>query len=173
MCSPFYNTSAHFSSKFCKNMLALCPCQSNQPYSLCCQPFHIGEQLPATAEQLMRSRYTAYTQVNIDYIVQTTVPSQQQRLDQAAMKAWGESTQWAGLEIVAHKPNITKIHSSVEFNAYFETAEGKQAHHEVSLFVYIQDRWYFVDPTVELPTMKQPCLCGSGKKFKHCCGALI
>ncbi len=154
-------------------MSSLCPCQSNQSYHQCCQPFHLGEQLPATAEQLMRSRYSAYTQVNIDYIVQTTVPSQQPLLDQTAMKNWGESTQWAGLDIVAHKPNISKIHSTVEFKAYFNTPKGKQAHHELSLFVKIDGRWYFVDPTVPLPTMKQPCICGSGKKFKHCCGELI
>jgi UPF0225 protein CGSHiEE_01665 len=30
-----------------------------------------------------------------------------------------------------------------------------------------------VDPTVPLPTMKQPCVCGSGKKFKHCCGGFL
>ncbi|AUI66460.1 MULTISPECIES: YchJ family protein [Glaesserella] len=154
-------------------MSNLCPCQSNQPYSHCCQPFHLGEQLPTTAEQLMRSRYSAYTQVNIDYIVKTTVPSQQALLDQVAMKTWGETTKWAGLEIISHKPAISKIHSMVEFKAYFETEEGKQAHHELSLFVKIDGRWYFVDPTVPLPTMKQPCVCGSGKKFKHCCGAFL
>lgn len=118
----------------------------------------------------MRSRYTAYTQGNIDYLVKTTVPRQQTLLNQDVMKAWSKSTRWAGLEIVAHQPNIDKIHGTVEFHAYFETEDGKNAHHELSLFVKIDGRWYFVDPTVPLPTMKQPCICGSGKKFKHCCG---
>lgn len=151
-------------------MTTHCPCQSGMPYAQCCEPFHLGKQLPHTAEQLMRSRYSAYTQVNIAYIVATTVPSQQKLLDQQTMTEWGKSTQWAGLNILAHNPNLSKIHSSVEFKAFFNTDNGIEAHHEHSLFVKIDDRWYFVDPTVPLPTMKQPCLCGSGKKFKHCCG---
>ncbi|SUU49609.1 Uncharacterised protein [Actinobacillus ureae] len=95
--------------------LTACPCQSGKHSVECCQPFHLKQAYPATAELLMRSRYAAYTLVNIDYIVETTVPSQQKFLDQAAMKAWGESTKWAGLEILSHKPNISKIHSLVKF----------------------------------------------------------
>lgn len=150
---------------------SLCPCQSEKTYADCCRPFHSGEKLPETAEQLMRSRYCAYTQVNIDYIVSTTVPSQQKLLDPAAMQAWGEGTHWVGLEIVKHTPNLSKQHAVVEFKAFFETENGQEAHHEHSLFVRIDGRWYFVDPTVPLPAQKQPCICGSGKKFKHCCGS--
>lgn len=117
----------------------------------------------------MRSRYAAYTLHNIDYIVATTMPSQQPLLDQAAMREWSETTQWAGLEILSHQPNISKNHSTVEFNAFFRTENGLQAHHELSLFVKINERWYFVDPTVPPPNQKSPCICGSGKKFKHCC----
>lgn len=149
-----------------------CPCQSNTSYADCCEPFHLGK-LPDTAEQLMRSRYTAYTQVNIDYIVATTVPSQQGLLDRQAMREWGETTNWAGLEIVKHTPTLTKQHATVAFKAFFQTDNGIQAHHEHSLFVKIDGRWYFVDPTVPLPPQKQPCVCGSGKKFKHCCGGLL
>ena len=80
----------------------LCPCQSGLVYEACCQPFHLQQVLPDTAEKLMRSRYSAYTLVNIPYIVQTTVPAQQSFLDQIAMKEWGETTDWAGLEIIEH-----------------------------------------------------------------------
>lgn len=148
-----------------------CPCQSNKSYADCCQPFHLGIALPKSAEQLMRSRYTAYTQVNIPYIVETTVPSQQPLLDQQAMQEWGKNTKWVGLDILVHDSSLSKIHASVEFNAFFESEVGIEEHHEISLFVNINGRWYFVDPTVPLPTQKQPCICGSGKKFKYCCGA--
>ncbi|MCK3654600.1 preprotein translocase subunit SecA [Pasteurellaceae bacterium Macca] len=149
-----------------------CPCQSHQAYGDCCQPFHLGHQTPQTAEQLMRSRYCAYTLKNIPYIVATTVPSQQLLLDVDAMTQWAESTQWAGLEVLSHRP-LGKLHSLVEFNAFFIEEDECKAHHEHSLFVNIHDKWYFVDPTVSLPTQKQPCVCGSGKKFKHCCGAYL
>lgn len=148
-----------------------CPCQSGLSYQMCCEPFHLQQNDPDTAEQLMRSRYTAYTQRNIEYIVATTVPHQQAQLDQAAMKQWAETTHWVGLEIIEHKSNVSKIHSTVEFKAMFQTPNGIESHHEHSLFVKINERWYFVDPTVPLPTQKQPCFCGSGKKFKHCCGS--
>lgn len=149
-----------------------CPCQSGKPYTNCCQPFHLGSQFPQTAELLMRSRYTAYTMVNIPYIIETTVPSQQKLLNQQAIQEWGKSTHWAGLEILNHNPQYSKQHATVEFKALFQTENGLDAHHELSLFVQINERWYFVDPTVPLPAMKQPCICGSGRKFKHCCGIL-
>ncbi|RDE80143.1 YchJ family protein [Haemophilus parahaemolyticus] len=155
------------------NPTILCPCQSGKSYTDCCQPFHLHQMIPDSAEKLMRSRYTAYTQVNIPYIVETTVPAQQPLLDQQAMQLWGDETDWARLKIISHQPFVSKIHSWVEFKAFFNIENGIDAHHERSLFVLISGRWYFVDPTVPLPSQKQPCVCGSGKKFKHCCGAWL
>ena len=151
---------------------ALCPCQSSLSYEDCCGRFHSGNMFPETAEQLMRSRYSAFVLKNIPYIVQTTVPSQQTLLDEKALQDWADETQWLGLEIVKTE-TLTKIQSAVEFKAHFQGSEQPQVHHEHSLFVKIDGRWYFVDPTVPLPSNKQPCVCGSGKKFKHCCGGLL
>lgn len=153
--------------------ITACACQSGKAYAECCQPFHLKIKYPETAEQLMRSRYSAYTLVNIPYIVETTVPNQQKYLDQIAMREWGETTLWAGLEIVKHLSYISKNHSKVEFNAFFKTEEGIQVHNEISLFVKINQKWFFVDPTVPLPNQKQNCLCASGKKFKYCCGKYL
>lgn len=150
-----------------------CPCLSGERYQHCCQPLHQFLRFPATAEQLMRSRYTAYVLQNIDYIVKTTAPSQQAVLNVAALQQWAETTSWLGLRIKTHIPHLTPIHSIVSFEATFASPQGAQSHYEDSLFVNIDQRWYFVDPTVPLPTLKQPCLCGSGKKFKHCCGAYL
>lgn len=165
------NSTALFNLQ--ENPQAPCPCQSGQSYADCCQPFHLFHSFPQTAEQLMRSRYTAYVLQHIDYIVKTTAPLQQKRLNVAAISQWAAETDWAGLQIKKHLPQLSKIHSMVEFDAFFVTNDRKQSHHEQSLFVSIDKRWYFVDPTVELPAMKQACLCGSGKKFKHCCGVYL
>ncbi len=160
-----------------KNLTALftqaCPCQSGKPYEDCCAPFHLLKAFPENAEQLMRSRYSAYVLQLISYVVETTVPNQQALLDVKALQDWSEKTDWVGLAILAHHPKLSNIHSAVEFKAFFNTNEGEQIHHENSLFVKIDGRWYFVDPTVPLPTNKQPCICGSGKKFKACCGGLL
>lgn len=166
-------------NKTTENLTALfptelnCPCQSGKAYQDCCYPFHQFNQLPATAEQLMRSRYTAYVLQDIDYIVKTTTPSQQKRLNVEVLKNWAAETTWVGLNIKKHQPNLSKIHSAVAFDAFFNSENGIQSHQENSLFVQIEKRWYFVDPTVDLPAMKQACLCGSGKKFKHCCGVYL
>ena len=177
-----------------QNFLSTCPCQINPlsetssllSYQDCCQPYHESLAAP-NAERLMRSRYSAFVLVLPEYIVKTTVPAQQTLLDIKAIESWAKETDWAGLEIVTHTPKLGKRHAQVEFKAYFNTKEnagdlaGKmQAHHELSTFVKVQDktnndaRWYFLDPTVAMTvTQKQPCICGSGEKFKRCCGMYI
>ncbi|WP_279716974.1 YchJ family metal-binding protein [Chelonobacter oris] len=64
--------------------------------------------------------------------------------------------------------------ATVAFNACYRSANGLEVHHELSTFVNINGLWYFLDPTVEINlSMKQACLCGSGKKFKQCCGPFL
>lgn len=161
-------------------MPTLCPCGSTQSYTDCCQPFHLGRALPTTAEQLMRSRYAAFVLVLSDYIVATTVPFAQALLDKQAIHEWAVQTDWDGLEIVDHLPKLGKRHAQVEFRAYFLADGTRRAHHERSSFVKINDkvtfaaRWYFLDPTAALTiSQKQPCPCGSGEKYKRCCGQFL
>lgn len=189
-----------------QSSLPVCPCQINPTtettdaplsYQECCQPYHdafYNDEIDKadgikaeTAERLMRTRYSAFVLIKPDYIVKTTVPAQQGLLDVQAIKSWAMETDWAGLEIVEHKPKLGKRHAQVEFKAYFNTKDnandlaGKiQAHHELSAFVKVtnktnQDaRWYFIDPTVRMNvSQKQPCICGSGEKFKRCCGMYL
>ena len=180
--------------------LPICPCQINPVsdaigapllYQDCCQPYHDGllnkeaDGIKAeTAKRLMRTRYSAFVLVKPNYIVKTTIPAQQNLLDIKAIENWAKETDWAGLEIVTHTPKLGKRHAQVEFKAYFNISDNKddgiQAHHELSAFVKVTDktnneaRWYFLDPTVSMSvTQKQPCICGSGEKFKRCCGAYI
>lgn len=154
-------------------MLELCPCQSGIDYQNCCKPLHIKDKYATTALQLMRSRYSAFVKGEINYIVETTVPNQQTLLNKQALTDWAHSVQWKGLHILDYQEKLDKNKSSVTFKALFQTQDGDQIHDERSLFVNIQDRWYFADPTVELPSQKSPCICGSKKKFKHCCGGFL
>lgn len=151
-----------------------CPCGSGLNYLACCQLLHLDQEKALSAEQLMRSRYSAYVLQEIDYIVKTTVPSQQKLLDQQAIATWSKQTKWDGLDVIADQSKLGKNHAQVEFKAYYlapTVADSaiRDAHHERSTFVNIAGCWYFIDPTVTLPTMKQACLCGSQKKFKLCC----
>ncbi|MBT0885942.1 MULTISPECIES: YchJ family protein [Acinetobacter] len=150
-----------------------CPCGQGD-YQYCCQPLHVGQAHAETASQLMRSRYSAFALQQIDYIVQTTALGQQASLDVGAIADWSKSNQWLKLEVLNSNEKLDKSHAQVEFKAHYHDAKQAQIHHEFSHFVQHQARWYFLDPTTgQQPTMKQPCICGSGKKFKQCCAQFL
>ncbi len=150
-----------------------CPCGQGD-YQYCCQPLHEGQAHAETASQLMRSRYSAFALQQIDYIVQTTALGQQASLDVDAIADWSKSNQWLKLEVLNSNEKLDKSHAQVEFKAHYHDAKQAQIHHEISHFVQHQARWYFLDPTTgQQPTMKQPCICGSGKKFKQCCAQFL
>ena len=48
-----------------------CPCGKGDSLETCCGPFIDGTKRPATAEDLMRSRYSAFATHNVDYILDT------------------------------------------------------------------------------------------------------
>ncbi len=143
-------------------------------YANCCQPLHQGHHTAQTAEQLMRSRYSAFAKQQIGYIQQTTAPGQQAFLDMPAIAEWSSSNQWLQLDIVQANEKLDKTHALVEFKAHFHDGQQVQIHHEISHFVNSKGHWYFLDPTTDQPlTMKQVCICGSGKKFKQCCAQFL
>lgn len=154
-----------------------CPCGSGLPFAECCQPCHQG--VPAkSAEALMRSRYSAFVVGDIDYIIRTTVPAQAVYLDRQSLQNWADEMTWTSLVVKSHR-KIGKRHAQVHFVASYAKDDGSIGEHdELSAFVLIQDddkaQWYFLDPTVPVSlTNKQPCLCGSGEKFKACCGKFL
>lgn len=165
-----------------------CPCGSTLSYADCCAPLHVGQKFADTAAQLMRARYAAFVLQHVEYIVATTAPFQQPLLNTQAISDWAQQTDWAGLEVISHLVKLGKRHAQVEFKAYFHlpdssvldlaVLDSKGVHHELSTFVNIPtpgtSRWYFLDPTVVMPvTQKQPCPCGSGEKYKRCCGQFL
>ena len=129
-----------------------CPC-GNGAYARCCGPFHAGEALPATAEQLMRSRYSAYVLGDTAYLWRTWHPSTCPA-DLEATEADAASTRWLGLDVKRHTPQDA-THATVEFVARYKV--GGRAHrlHETSRFVRLdangaespEGRWLYVDGT--------------------------
>ena len=159
----------------------LCPCQSGNELEECCGPIIAGRKHAMTAEQLMRARYTAYTQRAMDFIEETHDPKTRGDFDSAANRQWAETTRWKGLEILETKQGgLNDEVGTVEFKATFETDEGPQIHHELSECRKQDGVWYFSDGkapggrTVIRTEAKvgrnDPCSCGSGKKYKKCCG---
>jgi SEC-C motif domain protein len=148
----------------------LCPCQSKQPYETCCEPFINGTMRPQLPEQLMRSRYTAYTQGNTDYIAATMRGKAAQNFDPESAKAWAQKVRWLGLEVIA-SPKPQANHGTVEFIAHYEEDGIAKKIHEVSEFSRVNggSRWYYTQGAMPKIERNAPCPCGSGKKYKKCC----
>lgn len=149
---------------------ASCPCRSGRPYADCCAPCHRGEIVPASAEQLMRSRYTAFVLGRVDYLVATLHPRQRQPDDGQVLMQTMEQTRWLGLIVLQEQQGDEE--AFVEFIAFYDD-NGLAQLHERSRFRRENGRWYYVDgeflPPVRLGR-NEPCFCGSGKKFKRCHG---
>lgn len=150
---------------------AACPCQSGQPYAVCCEIYHQQITLPQSAEHLMRSRYSAYYLQLVDYIAQTQLEFSHQQTTTAEQTELAK-TQWLGLQIIASKQTVDK--AQVEFVAFYTDATTRLGQlHECSVFHYQQDRWYYVSGKFLKPLKmgrNMPCICGSGRKLKQCHG---
>ena len=152
-----------------------CPCGSNKNYSACCGMYINDHSKPETPEKLMRSRYTAYTQANIDYILRTMKAPALSHFNAESAKQWAMAVQWLGLEII--HSTINKAKGYIEFIAHFNENDKKDCIHEISEFQQINGQWYYVDGKHKQPKpytgtkigRNDPCVCGSGKKYKSCC----
>lgn len=158
-------------------MSGLCLCGSGLFYQACCGLFQNFEAIPATAEALMRSRFTAYAQRNADYLRATWDSDKcPDNIDFSR-----ETAIWQRLEIVDTKKGGPQDDKGVvEFKAYYLQDGEECVLHEVSRFIKKEGRWLYLDGVIKslgkigatLNLGKNaPCPCSSGKKFKRCCGA--
>ena len=173
-----------------------CPCGSQKEYSACCEPYISEKSLAPTPEALMRSRYSAYVKSATQYLKETLAPESRSDFDAASTKKWAESAKWKGLKILStQKGSLEDKKGTVEFIATYESEGTTLDHHEVSQFRKNDaGKWLFVDgdahthkegedhnhhkpQTVIRQSPKvgrnDPCVCGSGKKFKKCCGVEV
>ena len=125
----------------------------------------------------MRSRFTAHVARDYRYLHVTYRPTAHQpyveEVDPVDIKC-------TRLVIHAHEPGPKPEVSFVDFSAYFATENGEQALHEKSEFARIEGKWLFTRTVRNGPAparaagpkvgRNEPCPCGSGKKYKHCCG---
>ncbi|MBU2913252.1 YchJ family protein [Reichenbachiella agariperforans] len=155
-----------------------CPCCSRKLFSECCEPI-ISDQSAPTALALMRSRYSAYSIGAAEYLVATTHSRTRWQYQVDDIRQWSESNHWTKLEIISvEHGRVMDSRGVVEFKAHFRDAKGiEQVHHERSVFLKEGTQWFYlegkIDPQAVDLTKKisrnDPCLCGSGKKYKKCC----
>lgn len=121
-----------------------CPCGSGDAYRACCGPVHDGAPA-ATAEQLMRSRYSAFAFRNEDHLFRTWHP--RTRPDDLTLPA---GVEWTGLEIVATRDGGSDdTTGEVEFVAHSRTGSAPHTLHETSRFERRAGRWVYVDGDVD------------------------
>jgi len=134
----------------------------------CCGQYIENEITPPTAESLMRSRYSAYTLNDSHYLSRTWHPATRPaQLDLSQ----GPHPNWLGLKVCNTSAcSETTSNGTVEFIARYQAEGITGVIHEVSRFAKEGGRWFYVDGTLSQPTQNSPCPCGSGKKYKRCCG---
>ncbi|MGR2737151.1 YchJ family protein [Billgrantia sp. Q4P2] len=143
-----------------------CPCGSGLVLADCCGRFHAGEPAP-TPEALMRSRYSAFALGLEGYLRDTWHGS-----TRPTMLDLDDGTRWVRLEVLDHGQDGDQ--GRVHFRATFRERRRWGVLEENSRFVREAGRWYYLDGTPSVNRLKpgrnDPCPCGSGRKFKSCCG---
>lgn len=153
-----------------------CPCGSQDNYAECCGLLHSGKQQAATAEALMRARYSAFVVEDENYLLQSWHSSTR---PERVLENDTQHTEWKGLNVIeCHAGAEGDRDGTVEFIARFTVHKQAGQIHEVSKFMFEDDRWFYLDgeakkgitATSEKIGRNEPCPCGSGKKYKKCCG---
>jgi SEC-C motif-containing protein len=163
-----------------------CPCGSGRSAAECCLPVIRRERTAATAEELMRSRYTAFATGDVDWIMDSHHPDTVDEIDRDEVAQWSSNSEWLGLKIrdtAGGGPDDAE--GSVTFRARYKV-QGQQIDHvETAHFERDGGEWRFhsvieEDDRPELVPVapkasvgrNDPCPCGSGLKYKKCHGAV-
>lgn len=124
---------------------ARCPCGSGDTFDACCGPVLRQERRAATAQALMRSRFTAFAARDLEHLLRTwhprTRPARAELADSLA-----QEVRWLRLEVHATaEGGPFDDAGTVEFTAYSKSAEGRQEQHEISRFVREGGTWLYLD----------------------------
>lgn len=121
-----------------------CPCGSGKKFAKCCELYISGKQLAPSPEKLMRSRYSAYSIGNIDYIQSTMCGPASIDFNAAEALRWSTECNWLSLRVMkAYLENPNK--GFVEFIARYRIHNQNHKIHELSEFHCIDNRWFYVD----------------------------
>lgn len=128
-----------------------CPCGTGDVLAACCAPILAGTRRAATAEQLMRSRYTAFATGDVDHLLRSWHPRTAPPREELAASL-ADGTRWLRLDVLAReRGGPFDADGVVEFTARARTPEGRIALHEVSRFVREDGAWLYVDGEAGAP----------------------
>ena len=128
-----------------------CPCGSGIAFNDCCNGIITGPRRAETAEQLMRSRYTAYVVKNVNYLIRTTHPAARADDLEASLRTWMRQVEWLKLHVVAIEQGAATDETGyVEFIAEYLTSTAPGRHHECSVFEKIKGEWFYIGEESEM-----------------------
>jgi len=123
-----------------------CPCSSKLMFERCCEPYLAGRAVPATAEQLMRSRFSAYALARPDYLAATTAEAEREKLDLDELARYCKAVRCIALKILGTEAGGPGDPTGVvTFHAKLLINGKRMLHWEKSRFVREQDRWVYLD----------------------------
>lgn len=127
-----------------------CPCGNPKLYSECCARFISKSELPETAEELMRSRYSAYVKKDIDYIIETTHPDKRPKNLKSELSTSIDDIIYTKLEVLSTSAGISgdKV-GKVLFQASYIHNQKEYLHKEFSRFRLYKKRWYYYDGEIQ------------------------
>ena len=125
----------------------ICPCgRDNKLYKDCCMLVHTDIHNALTAEDLMRSRYSAFVLCNGDYLL---LSHSKQFRDASTIHntiSWSRSVVWNRLEIISSKNGLENdSKGTVEFKAYFQENNKLKCIHEKSSFIREDSQWVYLN----------------------------
>lgn len=143
-----------------------CACGLDKEYNECCGAIINGNKNALSPQELMRSRYSAYVKSNGKYLVFSAVKENRYDEDVGLIEEFSNSVQWLKLNI------LSAADDTVEFKAYYREKAGLKVLHEKSKFKKEDGLWRYVDGILYNSKIERNeiCPCGSGKKYKKCCG---
>ena len=121
--------------------LRRCPCGTGLSYADCCGRLHEGTATAATAEQLMRSRYSAFVVGDAAYLLATWHPAAR-----PAALDLDDDARWTGLDVLTTSGgSLLSTEGTVEFRAHYVRGREAGAQHENSRFLREDGRWWYLD----------------------------
>ncbi|KJD36834.1 Sec-C motif domain protein [Tamlana sedimentorum] len=122
-----------------------CYCGQPKTYANCCEQAHKNIEKAETAEQLMRSRYSAFVTANGDYLMQSHHASTRPIKEKKAIVKWAKSVEWIKLDVLeTTKGTENDTEGTVTFKAYFYENGKVDVIHEKSAFVKENNKWYYL-----------------------------
>jgi len=156
-----------------------CPCGSKLPYGNCCQPIHINIRTAKLPEQIIRARFAAMAIGNMDFFRQSIILMSRHMLDAEVLLARLKHQIFHSIKITHVERKGVLRRAAVIHSQITKGKRGKlTTHTERTCLKREAFAWRVVNIDLVATDIRPPkggknvpCPCGSGRKYKHCCGS--